>query len=125
MLNQVLGILSQRRDVPLDDGLFLVGQQIIAQRNQVAEQVAAGSRVLHQADRAGGFDVLAGNVSSYRETTAEILHSSIGGALIIDLGDFPLGIFLGNERLLFRLVTAEKKIALLSLAIGNRYPFLE
>ena len=31
VLNQVLGILSQCRDVPLDDGLLLVGQKIVAQ----------------------------------------------------------------------------------------------
>ena len=31
VLNQVLGILSKCRDVPLDDGLLLVGQKIVAQ----------------------------------------------------------------------------------------------
>ena len=81
------------REVPLDDGLLLVGQKIVAQRNQVTEQVAARPGILQQTNRAGVFSVLSGNVGRHRETTAEILHDGIGGSLIVDLGDFPPGTF--------------------------------
>ena len=43
VLNEMLGVLFQRRDIALDDGLFFVGQKVVAQGNQVAEQVAAGA----------------------------------------------------------------------------------
>ena len=81
------------REVPLDDGLLLVGQKIVAQRNQVTEQVAARPGILQQTNRAGVFSVLSGNVGRHRETTAEILNDGIGGSLIVDLGDFPPGTF--------------------------------
>ena len=81
------------QEVPLDDGLLLVGQKIVAQRNQVTEQVAARPGILQQTNRAGVFSVLSGNVGRHRETTAEILHGSIGGSLIVDLSDFPSGNF--------------------------------